>query len=228
MTRIDKEFAIQLRREGKTYGEIRKQIGPISKATLTAWFRDISDINELNLFKGREKSRFIAGQHRRENKIALTNNIINDGKREFSWLSENPLFMTGLALYWAEGDKNMHERAKFTNSDERMISIMMRWFREICHVPEERFRIALHIHNLHVASDVKQHWMNITGIPEAQFQKIYIKETSLHHRKNILYNGTCAIVVCDKNLFRRISGWKLGIIDHFSRPRISMDRKRDF
>ncbi len=228
MTRIDRDIAIQLRRDGKTYGEIRKQIGPISKATLTAWFKNVTDINEHNLFRGREKSRFIAGQHRREARIVLTNGIISDGRREFSWLSETPLFMTGLALYWAEGDKNKQERAKFTNSDERMVSIMLRWFREVCHVPEEKFRIALHIHNLHVASDVKQYWMNVAGIPGAQFQKIYIKETSLRHRKNVLYNGTCAIVVCDKNLFRRISGWKLGMIDHFNRPCSSMDRTPDF
>ena len=108
MTRIDKNFAIQLRKKGKTYGEIRSQLGPISKATLTAWFK------------------------------------------------------------------------------------------------------------------------NVTGIPEKQFQKIYIKKTSLHHRKNILYNGTCAIVVCDKNLFRRISSWKLGLIDFFKCPGSSMDRTRDF
>lgn len=228
MTRIDKEIAIRLRREGKTYGEIRERIGPISKATLSSWFEDIDGVDILNLLKGRERARFIAGSNRKAKRIALTKIIVQEGREEFSQLSENPLFLTGLALYWAEGDKNKGERAKFTNADERMIRIMMRWFREICQVPEERFRIALHVHNLHVANDVKKYWMDITGIPEKQFFKIYVKQTSLHHRKNILYNGTCAIVVCDKNLFRKISGWKLGLIDHFNGPCISMDRKRDF
>lgn len=228
MTRIDKNFAIQLRKEGKTYREIKNQIGPISKSTLTTWFKDVNDIDEFKLSKGREKSRFVAAQNRREKRISLTNGIIGDGKKEFVQLSENPLFMVGLALYWAEGDKHMGERVKFTNSDERMISIMMRWFREVCHVPEKKFRIALHIHSLHIAADVKQHWVDITGVPKKQFQKIYIKETSLRYRKNILYNGTCAIVVCDKNLFRKISGWKLGMIDYFGRPCSSMDRTPDF
>jgi ribosomal protein L28 len=35
MTRTDKNFAIKLRREGKTYGEITKILGHISKSTLT-------------------------------------------------------------------------------------------------------------------------------------------------------------------------------------------------
>jgi hypothetical protein len=228
MTRIDKDLAIQLRRDGKTYGEIRDIIGPISKSTLGKWFNDIADINEFNLLKGREKSRFIAGRKRTERKITITKEIIQSSKREINSLIVDPLFIIGLSLYWAEGDKNCNERVKFTNADERMIVLMMRWFREVCKVPEERFRIALHIHNLHVSKDVKQYWMNMTQIPGEQFQKVYIKETSLRHRKNILYNGTCAIVVCDKNLFRRISGWKLGLIDHFNRPGSSMDRTRDF
>jgi hypothetical protein len=218
MTRIDKDLAIQLRKEGKTYGEIRNKLGPISKATLSMWFRDIQNIDMANLLKGREKSRFIAGRNKQEQRIALTNKIIQESREEFDSLIDNPLFLTGLSLYWAEGDKNCHERVKFTNSDERMVIIMMRWFREVCHVPEEKFRVALHIHNLLVSKDVKQYWIDITGIPERQFQKIYIKETSLRHRKNILYNGTCGIVVCDKSLFRRISGWKLGLIDHFQPP----------
>ncbi|TSC67048.1 MAG: Uncharacterized protein G01um101466_809, partial [Parcubacteria group bacterium Gr01-1014_66] len=46
---------------------------------------------------------------------------------------------------------------KFTNSDWNTIILMMRWFREVCKVPEEKFRIALHIHNLHSAPDAKNY-----------------------------------------------------------------------
>lgn len=218
MTRTDKNFAIKLHREGKTYGEIDKILGHISKSTLTLWLKDVSGIDELNLLKGRARSRFIAGQRRHERKLRLIKSILEESKGEGQALLENPLFLLGLSLYWAEGDKHIAERVKFTNADERMIILMMRWFREICKVPEKKFRIALHIHSLHVAKDVKQFWVKVTGIPGEQFQKIYIKKTSLRHRKNILYNGTCAIVVCDKNLFRRISGWKLALIDHFTPP----------
>ena len=92
----------------------------------------------------------------------------------------------------------------------------MRWFREICKVPEYKFRIALHIHNLHSRNDMIDYWSNITKIPKNQFNKLYIKKTSLKQRINILYNGTCAVVINNKYLFRKIKGWKLGLQNYFN------------
>ena len=31
----------------------------------------------------------------------------------------------------------------------------------------------------------------------------------------LLYNGTCAIRTSNKDLFRKIKGWRLGIVDYF-------------
>ena len=132
-------------------------------------------------------------------------------------------------MYWAEGDKNWREKVKFTNSDETMIILIMRWFREICNVPEEKFRISLHIHDLHFNFNVKNYWAKITKVPKGQFHKTYVKKSALRQRRNVLYNGTCAITVNNKDLFRRIMGWKLGLLDYFNiTPRSSTDRIRDF
>lgn len=222
MARKDKQIVLQLRMRGKTYGEIREVIGSISKSTLSMWFRDIDpDIEEL--LKGRERARYIAARHRQAEREKHTAKIIKSAKAEFPKMARSNLFLSGLCLYWAEGDKHRQERVKFTNSDERMILLMIRWFREVCGVPEEKFRIALHVHNLHVSKDVKRYWSEITGVPEEQFQKIYIKKTTLQYRKNVLYNGTCAIVVNDKNLFRKILGWKLGLIESFGVSRGVVD-----
>ena len=124
------------------------------------------------------------------------------------------LFLPGLMLYWAEGDKSdLREEVKFSNSDPFMIQFMMRWFREVREIPEKKFRIALHIHTLHCRKKIEQFWAPITGIPLNQFHKTQIKPTGLGQRRNKLYNGTCAICIHDKNLFRRIKGWKLKFIE---------------
>ena len=148
---------------------------------------------------------------RQEKRIRETTALLDSGKAEAAHWIKNPLFLCGLALYWAEGAKHPGEVVKFVNSDEKMVTIMMRWFREICKVPEKKFRIGLHIHNFHVSKNVKKFWSDITGIPENQFHKIYVKQSSLGQRRNVLYNGTCGVIVHDKKLFRRISGWKLGL-----------------
>jgi hypothetical protein len=93
-----------------------------------------------------------------------------------------------------------------------MIKLMMEWFRKVCRVPEEKFRIGLHIHKLFCRKDVKNYWSKLTKIPLHQFHKTQIKPTSLRHRKNPLYNGTCAIRIESRDLFRRIKGWKLAFL----------------
>ena len=96
---------------------------------------------------------------------------------------------------------NMKVIQSNTNNEKAIISI-----------PEDKFRIALHIHKLHCRKDIENYWLKITKISRGQFYKTQIKPTSLGQRKNKLYNGTCAIGIQSRDLFRRIKGWKLGFL----------------
>lgn len=226
----EKIKAIKFRKKGLSYSFIKRNI-EVSKSTLSRWLKDIELTQEQQekMLKGREISRYAAARAKQNKRIEQTKIIIESGKKEFSSFLGKGLFLSCLSLYWAEGDKNNLERVKFTNSDADMISLMMRWFREVCKVPEKKFRIALHVHNLHLRKNVIKYWSEVTKIPKSQFHKIYIKPTTLKYRRNILYNGTCAIIVNDKKLFRKIVGWKLGLIDYFKiSPCSSTDRTRDF
>ena len=211
----EKLKAIKLRKNGKSYGEIRK-IVKVSKASLSLWLKDveISPENRQKILIGREKSRYFAAQARKEDRIERTRKIVEFAEKEFKFLIKKELFLCGLLLYWAEGDKKQ-ERVKFANSDKDMIMLMMRWFREVCHVPESKFRIALHIHSLHIKGDVVQYWSKITGVNQSQFNKVYIKKTTLKNKRLPLYEGTCSIVISSKELFRRIVGWRKGLLVHF-------------
>lgn len=209
----EKIKAIHLRRLGKSYGEIHKQVN-VSKSTLSLWLRDIELTPEQKArLKGRQKARHEGAKANQRKRIERTREIISEAKKEVKYLYKNFLFLSGLMLYWAEGAKRSKETIKFSNSDPAMIELMMKWLREICKVPEKKFRIGLHIHELYCRKDAENYWSQITGVPLNQFQKTYIKSTSLKHRKNKLYNGTCNIIVCNKDLFRRIRGWKLGFLE---------------
>lgn len=207
--------AVELRKSGKSYRDILNTVS-VSKSTLSLWLRDIeltSDQKE-RLLLGRKKSQYAAAKSKQQKRIELTKEIIARAKSELNNLTNNTLFLSGLMLYWAEGDKAENwESVKFSNSDPMMIKIIMRWFREICKVPEEKFRVCLHIHALHCRKDIENYWSKVTNIPLSQFYKTQIKHTSLKQRKNKLYDGTCAISIGNKNLFRKIKGWKLGFIE---------------
>lgn len=211
---IERNKAIHLRKLGNSYSEIRKKV-KVSKSTLSLWLRNVklTPEQEANL-KGRQKSRYLGAKTNQKKRIEKTKEIIKNAKKEIKHFYKNPLFLSGLMLYWAEGDKSEEmEMVKFSNSDPSMIKLEMRWFRRICKVPEAKFKVCLHIHELHCNKDVQKHWSKITGIPLDQFYKTQVKPTSLRQRKKKLYNGTCAIVISDRDLFRRIKGWKLGFID---------------
>jgi len=214
----EKIKAIQLRKKGKSYKEIKEKI-TVSKGTLSVWLRDIklTPGQEKRLYvELRRKYAYRGAKANQEKRIRITKQIISKAKSEVRSFIKNPLFLVGLMLYWAEGDKSdEQEVVKFTNSDPFLIMLMMRWFRKICKVPKNKFRIALHIHRLHCRKNIENYWSKLTNIPRRQFHKTQIKPTSLKHRKNKLYNGTCAVVINNKNLFRRIKGWKLGALKTF-------------
>lgn len=211
----EKLIAVDLRKKGKSYNEIKNTV-KVSKSTLTSWLRDIELTAEQKnkLFsQTRQMNAYKLACLNHQKKIEQTEKILKIAKNEAPFLINNNLFLSGLMLYWAEGDKSESKEAvKFTNSDPAMIMLAMKWFRNICKVPENKFRIALHIHTLFCRNDMESYWSGVTGIPLSQFHKTQVKPTSLKHRKNPLYNGICAVVINDKMLFRRIKGWKLECI----------------
>ena len=79
---------------------------------------------------------------------------------------------------------------------------MMRFFREICKVPEEKFRGSIHTFAHADIEKTEKYWSKISRIPKNQFHKTYIKpgSASLQKRYTLLY-GTFSINVCDTNLF---------------------------
>lgn len=221
----EKIRAITLRKLGKSYSEIRKKV-KVSKGTLSLWLRDIKliPVQEKRLYVTlRRRNAYRGAKVQQKRRQERTRQIINEAKKEVKYLFKNPLFLSGLMLYWAEGDKS-DERAevKFSNSDPAMIEFMMKWFRKICKVPEEKFRIALYIHELFCRKDIEQYWSKIINIPLTQFYRTQVKPTSLKHRKNRLYDGTCAIRISDRDLFRRIKGWKLGFL-----KKVNINTKND-
>lgn len=214
--------AIKLRKLGKSYSEIRKQVN-VSKGTLSIWLRDIklSPEQEKKLYvERRQKNAYRLAKFNQRRRMERTEKTIEEAKKEVRKFLKNPSFLAGLMLYWAEGDKSDEiEKVKFSNSDPAMTKFMMGWFRNACKVPEEKFRICLHIHKLHCIKDIREYWSEITGVPLPQFYKTQIKPTSLKQRKNKLYNGTCAISIHNKDLFRRIKGWKLGFMEELGHKR---------
>jgi len=211
MKLIEKEEARTLRKQGKSINQIVEEAG-LSKASVSGWVRDIiltqAQKNTLSK-RGRsvesiEKRRL----NRLINEKAKRQIIINKAKEDFSSISPSELKLIGIILYLGEGAKTKKGTVTMANSDPLVIKIMVRFLREICRVPENKFRGQIHTFVHANVKKTEKYWSQITGIPQKQFYKTYIKPSSasLQKRKTLPY-GTFDLSVNDTKLLLTILGW---------------------
>lgn len=200
-----KEKARELRRQGLSYKEIMQKV-PVAKGTISIWCRNIpltkAQIARLGALYDTQLRGAKANQLKRQREIKK---IRLRAKRGLRSLNKYEFKIAGTMLYWAEGDKTL--AVGITNSDPELIRFMMKWFRKVCHVPEEKFRAHIHIHTGQNENRMKKYWSNVTDIPLRQFGKSYLKKEGTGHRKNILYNGTIKVKICSEDLRHRILSW---------------------
>jgi hypothetical protein len=217
-----KQQAIILRKKGKSYNDIIKVLGIKSKGTLSHWFRGINlSSDEEKLLKtnnelAHKRGLFNANKIRTKRITEENSESLGIGKGLIQSISNDKLLLIGASLYWAEGTKSINSSPTltFSNSDPDMISVYMRFVREILKVPEEKIRAGIHIYPSISPEFAKKFWARITGLPEDRFYIItQISRASQGKRPfNILPYGTLAIKVNNRIQFYKVKGMINGII----------------
>ncbi len=213
-----KERAIKLRKEGKTYSEILKEI-PVAKSTLSEWFRKVSlsqkqyqRLTEKKLAAARRGG--VAKKVQRLNRIRL---IKEKALKDIKHISSKELWLIGIVLYWAEGskEKDYHpgSRLNFSNSDANMIKLYLKWLRESCEVVEDKIELEIYIHqnSKNSIEKVKKYWSDITNFPLERLSKVYYKKNIIKtNRRNfgdLYYGGIRVTVKSSSSLVRQVAGW---------------------
>lgn len=218
MKKVERDKAIQLRLEGYSLNEIRKILN-VSKSSVSVWVRNVELTNsqkERLLKKGFyreavEKRRF----SRLANEKIKRDLVIDAAKQSINKISKKQLWLIGVMLYWAEGGKTQR-MVRFSNSDPEMIKIMMVFFREICGVPELKFRGYIHIHPHLDHEKAEKYWSNVSDIPLNKLYKTYrMPNKSSQNKKDSLPYGTFDIYVLSTELFYKITGWAKGIFSSY-------------
>ncbi|MDP2837972.1 MAG: helix-turn-helix domain-containing protein [Candidatus Moranbacteria bacterium] len=224
--RKEKEAAIKLRKEGKSYSQIQAVLN-VPKSTLSYWLREVklTDIAQKKITERTSRGTEALIQ-RNKNQTVLAKEraeiIREKAKREALDYGRDTLFIAGTALYWAEGYKRGANGSKwkcvdFTNSDPEMVQVMMVFFRKFCDVDESQFRVQLIAHpNVDMRAAVA-YWSKLTGVAKTQFIKTCtaLSVRSGQKRGNNLTYGTVHIRVYDVKLFFRIIGWIDGLKERF-------------
>jgi len=219
----EKETAIKLRKQGKSYSEIIALV-QVAKSTLSLWLRDVG-LSKKQTQQFSEKKRLAqlrGGAARHQDRLDRTAVVMQEAKLLVGKLNNRERLLIGAALYWAEGAKEKSYRPSvrldFANSDPDMIRFYILWLRDILSVSDNDIQIILHIHEnrLHDIEDFKDYWLAVTGLTHANFAKSVIKRhkpKTNRHNITDTYHGLVAIRVRRSTMLnRRISGWIHGII----------------
>lgn len=181
----------ELRRAGLSYGEIMEMI-PVKKSTLATWCRDIDLTPEqIQAIKGRRAPEPGFRRNTNRKRREEIERIRGIARLRLPALVEDPLWVAGLVLYWAEGTKGRN-RLIMANTDPRALRLFIRWVRTYLD-PKAQFTLALHLHEGNDEMAARDYWRRATGLDHARFIKSYIKPRGTGHRKNHLAHGVCTV-----------------------------------
>ena len=219
----EKQNAIKLRKQGRTYSDILRAI-PVAKSTLAIWLKEAKlSIPENQIFtEARRLASLRGGQAKKKQRIEKQNRIFLEASSRVKSLSRNEFFLIGVVLYWAEGTKEKDYRpgsqVAFSNMDPKMIVLFLKWLERICKISKNMIRFEIMIHESHKQrlGEIRRYWSKITGFSAGSFYKIYFKRSKIKktNRKNTgeKYHGVLKIMVKQSSdLVRKIASWSEAI-----------------
>lgn len=175
--RKDKDKAFALRKAGKTYLQIEKELG-VSRSTLSEWFRDVPWSRHLAVTYTAKTWSADHIRHmqavRRKNLDDLYKKAEDAAALEYITYRNEPLFWAGLMAYAGEGDKRTKGVLRMTNSEFYIHKIFIKFVVQYLAVPVGNIRCGLILYPDLNESLCKEMWSNILGIPREHFHKTQV------------------------------------------------------
>ncbi|MFA5791578.1 MAG: hypothetical protein WC884_00900 [Candidatus Paceibacterota bacterium] len=221
----EKQNAIALRKQGKTYSDILRAV-PVAKSTLGIWLKEakLSVAENQKFTEAKRLASLRGGQAKKKQRIEKQKEIFLEAKTKIKTLSEYEFFILGVCLYWAEGTKEKEYRpgsqVAFSNMDSKMIILFLKWLYKICKIPKDMIGFEIMIHQSHSQrlDEVRQFWSKTTSFPISSFSQVYFKRSKIKktNRKNTgeKYHGVLKIKVKrSSGLVRKIASWSERIFE---------------
>lgn len=205
-----REKAIQLRLQGCTYGQIRRELG-VQKSTLSGWLSKLPLGEEqiILLSQNKELSKDISREKFietfRKKRLTRLKAICEEQTKVLLPLTEKELFIAGLFLYWGEGGKT-HGDFSLSNTDPKLVKFFLYWLKNSLNVPINKIKVQLHLYRDMDVNGEISFWSKYLKIPEVQFYKPYIKNSN---KEGVTYkgfgHGTCKIRLCSIAMGERVA-----------------------
>ena len=209
--RNDKHLAIKLRKLGRSYHVISKELG-VPKSTLSDWLGGTNWSKQIKIELTR-RANYVA-----QKRLRLINKARRamwerwrevareEARKEFPRLRRNPLFIAGIMLYWGEGDSKMENGCvKIANTDPEMIRIFALFLKKICRVANEKIKMELILYPDLKEDTCKKLWSKAGQVPLEKFIKTQVIQG--RHPTRRLSHGICLMYVNSRQLKEKIYTW---------------------
>ncbi|MCX6738810.1 MAG: hypothetical protein NT098_02010 [Candidatus Parcubacteria bacterium] len=219
--RKDKEKALELRKEGKSYREIKNALSvPVS--TLSDWLAPLDwsknitrSLGEIAKKKNTMRIRSLNGIRNEHLKNAYIE-AQNEAVEEFQALKYHPLFIAGMMLYWGEGDKVTKSHVKLTNTDTAMVKIYVNFLLDVCRIPKEKIRCSLLLYPDLDEYQCKKQWIERAGLEGFHFGKSTVIQG--RHKTKRLQTGICLVNVSSNYFKQKILVWTKMLAEELISP----------
>ncbi len=216
-----KEKAIALRKQGLSYREILSQV-PVAKSSISLWLANLPlTQDEKAVLKKRKNSnithgRIKAASELRKRRLEREERWLVEAQEIFDKNIADPLFHTGVALYWAEGAKRVNQWS-FSNSDEEMISVMLAWLYRYNLIRPDEIFFRLYVHKPYAHENCEAWWAGKLQVDLTRFVKTIYKPTQLGIKKRPNYKGCLKIEARkSKHLLCKMKFWQKMLVEHYS------------
>jgi len=214
MKRIEYDEARKLRIEqGESINFICKKIG-VSKGSVSRWCSDIvlTDEQKAKLFL---KNPIINGQMAganvmKKNAIELRNKYQEQGRDMARQYGNDVEFVTGCALYWAEGYKS-RTKLGMTNLDVDLLIQFKRWAIKYFKCVNDSFKlnVSAYLNNGTTIDEINGFWVEKLDIAKQSVRKVTAREkyySGLNRTKNRSIYGICQLSYCDVEIVQMVFG----------------------
>jgi len=153
----------------------------------------------------------IMNRAREKYRLEHDEDVKRQAEELFKQHKNEPLFIAGVMLYWAEGTRLTNKYRKyqleFTNSDPEILEVYCSFLRKYFGNIEESLRAGLYIYKDINESSAKSFWSEWLQIPVDQFIKSQVLPSKSLLTKTKLPYGTCRVYLNKKDYSCTMQSW---------------------
>ncbi|HRH22793.1 MAG TPA: hypothetical protein PLB51_02250 [Candidatus Paceibacterota bacterium] len=215
----DKEKAIELRKQGLSYKEIRQHVF-VSKGLLSLWLSRLELTHEekerlrVHTQERVQRGRVATLIANRSRRIERERVLIKGAEKLFKKWKNNPFFFVGLSLCLVGGVKKGYV-FDFSAKEPEMVRLMVRWLKMFLFVEKKDIRFRMLANNNHNKAHLLAFWTKALGIEPSFLTFTMLKPSKSSLKKGLLDMGCVRVSVYGVNHVRTINAWQKLLIQYY-------------